>query len=310
MRHRTVCILPCAMTTKRNGEFPDSLRHIAKPAHQKVWGLPAAVNFFLGGTAAGYYILWAVLAPAGGRHMFASALGGLPAAALAMMGFACLAFEAGRPLRARYLIAHLERSWMSREATAGCIFVAAAIFDAVTGVFIARWLSVAAACAFLFSQAMMLPRCTAIPVWRDPAVPLLFVSGGLAAGFALWLLFSCGLFSPQCDISIRLSTLGVGFLGLNSGAWAVLLLRKRRADLQPVTGPLRRPTKILVVVGIGQLLPVVLLLAAGPWAFDISPRTAGSLMVVTAASILTGIWAQKLWLMHFAQNLCGLRMDS
>jgi DMSO reductase anchor subunit len=298
------------MTTTQNIEFPDSLRHISKPVHQKVWGLPAAVNFFLGGTAAGYYILWAVLAPAGSRHMHASALGGLPAAALVMTGFACLAFEAGRPLRARYLMAHLERSWMSREATAGCIFVAAAIFDAVTGVFIARWLSLAAACAFLFSQAMMLPRCTAIPFWRDPAVPLLFVSGGLAAGLSLWLFFSCGLSLFQCATSIRVSTLGIGILGLNFGAWVALLLRKRSADLQPVTGALSRPAKILVVVGIGQLLPMVLLLAAKPWALHVSSRTEGALMVVTAATILTGIWAQKLWLMHFAQHLCGLRMDS
>ena len=297
------------MTTTQNIEFPGSLRDIAKPVHQNVWALPATVNFFLGGTAAGYYILWAISSATGNWQAFGKAFGGFLAAALVAAGFASLALEAGRPLRARYLMAHLKRSWMSRETATGSLFVVAAIFDGVTALFIARCLALAAACAFLLSQSMILSRCKAIPIWHDPIVPLLLISGGLTSGYALLLFDRCGLFLLQCDIAPYVNAIAFGCLGLNFAAWAVLLLRRRHGDIQPVIGCLRKPAKILVVVGIGQLLPVVLLLLARPWALNGSARTATGLLFATAVALLVGIWAQKRWLMHCGQYLCGMRLD-
>jgi len=290
-------------------QFLDSLCDIARPAPKKIWGLPAVINFFLGGTAAGFYILLGLTEATGDRQSFSAPWGGLLAAALVMSGFASLALEAGRPLRARHLAAHLKRSWMSREAATGLFFVVAAILDSLHGSLIIRCLALAAACTFLSSQGLMLRRCTAVPVWNDPAVPLLFISGGLAGGYALLLFNRCGFFMQQCDISPGVNIIAIACLGLNFAAWAVLLLRRRPGDLQPVGSCLLQPAKVLIVMGIGQFLPIVFLTIAGPWALNSSIRTAAGLLFITAVVILMGSLAQKLWLMRCAQYLCGMRLE-
>jgi len=290
-------------------QFSDLLCDIARPAPKKIWGLPAVINFFLGGMAAGYFILLGLSEAIDDRQSFGEPLGGLLAAAMVMAGLASLALEAGRPLRARHLAAHLKRSWMSREAATGLLFVAAAILDYLTGSFIARCLALAAGFSFLLSQGMMLRRCTAVPVWGDPLVPLLFISGGLTGGYALLLFNRCGLFLQQCDISPHVNTIALACLGLNFAAWAVLLLRRRPGDLQPVPRCLRQPAKVLIVMGIGQLLPIIFLTIARPWALNSSIQTATGLLIFTATVILIGNWAQKLWLIRCAQYLCGMRLE-
>ena len=43
-------------------QFKESFPNVARPVHRVIWGTPAVANFFLGGTAAGYFILWALFA--------------------------------------------------------------------------------------------------------------------------------------------------------------------------------------------------------------------------------------------------------
>jgi DMSO reductase anchor subunit len=297
------------MTMPQRIKLTESLRNIAGPANKTVWAVPAAINFLLGGTAAGYYILWTLFANPGASRMNDAASGGFLAVALAFAGFASLSLEAGRPLRARFLIANWKRSWMSREAATGMVFLAAAITNALTAWPVAAILAMAAACAFLLSQAMIVFRCTAIPVWRDSLIPLQFISSGIATGYALLLLNRYGLILPQMQITPYADAIALMGLTVNFATWAVMMLRGRIAGMQVMVRRLLQPVKLVVIVGVGQVLPVILLLMFKPWSSEPTGAAFFGVAVIAAPAILIGNCAQKFWFTRYSQYVCGMQLD-
>ena len=295
------------MGTKMN--LPKSMRKLAGPAHQRVWAIPVVLNFILGGAAAGYYILWLISTHYGIEQMPGIAYGGLLAVLLVSAGIAALALESGRPFRARYLLTHWNSSWMSREAAAGMIFIIAAIIDVVSPSSIVATVAAGAACVFLLSQGMLVFRCTAVPVWHDPIIPVLFLSSGLMAGYSLILLNRFGLILPQLKIPPLIDAIALTCIAINGIAWGRVARPRSDHDTQTAVRRLLRPAKMVVVVGFGHVLPAILLLLIRPWSMDNIGAGQSTLIAIVALAILVGNSAQKLWLVRHAQHVCSMRLD-
>lgn len=157
------------------------------PKKQTVWRRPAAANFILGGAGAGSYLVYALtyppLAPGSGRvwmvqpEWFSIVLVGL--------GFLSIAFEAGRPWKARYVFNRLGTSWMSRESLLAGIFLALCLLNWWAP---HPWLKTAIAlCAagFLASQGFILHRSQAVQTWNSASIPPLMAISAIYAGCGL-----------------------------------------------------------------------------------------------------------------------------
>jgi DMSO reductase anchor subunit len=290
-------------------QFKESFPNAARPVHRVIWGTPAVVNFFLGGTAAGYFILWALFgAPASGPVAVA-AHPGWWAVALVAAGFAVVGLEAGRPSRGRYLMAHWSQSWMSRETLFGLAFAIAAVIAAVTASPLASAAAAGAAGLFLLSQAMMPYRCAAVPSWRRIGVPIAMLSSGFASGYALLLLHRIGFLLPPIHTGTGAGLVAITCLAINSAALAVLTARDR-------TGAggdgARRPkaSKAMALIVAGQVGPALLLLLLRPWSsVGFNFGASAALIVLIAMAVLAGNWAQKKWIMDDEQRICAIELE-
>ena len=227
---------------------------LIRPQLQKVWRWPAVVNFSFGGMGTGLYVLGAlVLAAQSSDAGFASALK-LTGPALASIGFVALATEAGRPLRGINLFRHLRRSWMSRETLAAAIFIPFAVLDWLWPHPVLQGLALLAALSLLSCQGMIVYRARGVTAWNVSVMPVLFLASGLAKGFGLVL------------IAFALSGIAPGGAALFVGFACVLFnlltwlryLRQPNAAFQAATEALRRNDSLILSVGVGQLLPLVL----------------------------------------------------
>ena len=157
------------MSDPKTGSIPFG----PNPWHQTSWDARAAGNFVFGGAGSGL-IVFTVAAGTTGGARFALLLAGL---ALVGLGLFCVSLEIGRPLRALRVFVNPRTSWMSREAIAAALLMAAgaaALFiDPAFG-----WLAAAFALAFVYCQANIIRAARGIPAWREPlAVPLVVVTG-------------------------------------------------------------------------------------------------------------------------------------
>lgn len=285
--------------------LPQTMQNIAGPVPQHIWALPATLNFIFGGTAAGYTFFLKLSHFFSADRLSGEKAAGFLAIVLLLTGFAGLAVEAGRPLRARYLARCWKRSWMSREVVAGTFFVMAVLTDMVTPSWFTAGACAMVALALLVSQAMMLFRCTAVPVWHDPAVPASIVTAGLAAGYSLILLARNGLLPPRIGTTPLVDTLALSCLTIGTGLWAIMM----RRSMSVVRCRSASSTRIAIVIGIGQALALVLLLVARPWLSGANGALGTLLCVVAALIILAGNCLQKWLLVHTMQHVCGMHLD-
>jgi len=167
---------------------------------QQVWGGKAVVNFACGGAGAGAVLgafAVALVAPGPAPSLRAvEALGPL----LIGLGFAAVAAEAGRPWRGLNVFRHLGRSWMSREAVAALLFAILVGADLWVLWPPLRALAAAMGLAFIASQGCILFAARGVPAWSMRAVPVLFVTSGLATGLAIVLL-AVGVAGPVAALA-------------------------------------------------------------------------------------------------------------
>jgi phenylacetyl-CoA:acceptor oxidoreductase subunit 2 len=147
------------------------------PWHQTSWDVRAAGNFVFGGVGSGL-IVFTVASGASGAVQFALFLAGL---AFVGLGLVCVALETGRPLRAMNVFVNPRTSWMSREAIAAVLLIAAGAAVLFSGAMFA-WLAAALAIAFAWCQANILRAARGIPAWREPLVVPLVVMTALTEG--------------------------------------------------------------------------------------------------------------------------------
>ena len=192
--------------------------NIVAPIMQRHWKWPAVTNFFLGGSASGLFLhlFWKNVIfknPSLGRTtLFINMI----PAIMTLVGFFVLTLEAGRPSRSVYLVLHLKKSWMSREALFGFFFICLTICYALTDFATLAYGAFLAAILFMFSQSFILARARAVTSWNSNFVPLLFLTSGILSGYGLWMILHI---CPQGLIGNPWVTWGIIMVLINMATW-------------------------------------------------------------------------------------------
>lgn len=228
---------------------------------QKVWHLPAALNLTLGGMGAGFYLvtLLLILPESCGwaQSLMQAAVFKLLGPVLVIVGLLSLTTETGQPVHSIYLLTNLRRSWMSREILAGGIFIIAAVLDWLIPSPVLRGVASLTGFVFIVAQGMIVSHASSVITWNAPMVPLFFLTCGLATGSGLMLIV-IPLFSMSSTMSLPLVGLVIAFA--NGLVWATYLRTPGEA-FQSGIEPLRQPITVALTLGVGHLLPMVLLIA-------------------------------------------------
>lgn len=225
-------------------------------SRQMVWRGPVVANFTLGSAGGGLYALLAWLALAGTPVPgWLRALG----PGLALAGFLAVAGEAGRPWRGLYALRNLRASWMSRELAAGLLFVGLAALDLVFPRLILQGLAALVGLALALCQGFILSRARGVPAWSVPMMPLMALTSGLLAGGGILLLLASGLLA----LDLRpLWLILLTSLVVDTALWIDYLIRSGGSARARAVAPLRAWPRLALIVGIGRLLPMLLLAAA------------------------------------------------
>ena len=232
---------------------------LIRPLKQSVWRGPAFANFVLGGMGAGLY-LWVCLVSVfqvNGPAFRLFALGEILAPTLVAVGFLVLAFEAGRPLRGYRLLRNLRCSWMSRETVAAVVFLPFAYLDLLFPNWFFQLAAAIGAMALMISHGFIVYRARGVLFWNMPLIPILFTTSNLYTGLGLILFLSAfGLMTPEAYFLLT----GLLVLGLNLWVWVTLVSWKGRPALRQNKNVFRRPISLTFIVGIGHVLPILLLI--------------------------------------------------
>jgi len=226
---------------------------------QRSWGRPAVVNLTLGGAGAGFYLLGVLLTILERNRFDQAQLVSfqLLAPAIVCFGFFALSLEAGRPSRVLHLLRNILSSWMSIESLAGALFIVATFTDWFYPHFVFKTVAVSAALILIISQGFMVYRAPAVTAWNVPLVPVIFAISGFMTACGLVLLNT--LAAP--DVTCLPAVISLIVVLLNLAVWLLYLYGYHNADFRRSTEVMRRFGSLMVTVGVGHLLPLVLLLS-------------------------------------------------
>lgn len=230
---------------------------LVPPRRQKVWHKPAVFNFILGGTGTAVYLLGLVLQwltlPVGDWYKLAGP-------ALVGLGLLGLTVEAGRPLRSIHIFRGWRHSWMSREAIAAALFLPLALVEWLWPNHYLAAFAGAAALAFLISQGFIVYRSRGVTAWNQPVVPWIMVAASLVSGVGLWLFAGAWIFSPDIDLLV---VLGLILVLAQAGLWLVYLRGSEDKAMVLAAAALQKRRSLWAVLGVGTVLPMVLLAGLG-----------------------------------------------
>jgi DMSO reductase anchor subunit len=230
------------------------MHEIISEKKQDLWRRPVVFNFFLGGTAAGFYLLLLLFGQnlqdenwIGGGHFVR-----LIPPALVAAGLLSVAAEAGRPFRGLNLFLNVKHSWMSREVVFAAIFIFLSLVEAMVGGIVLSLLAGCAAVLFLISQAMILRCSSAVPAWNTATVTLLLISSALLNGFGLALLLQAANVSV---VGIDLLAYGLGCILLNLLIWVWIVYGTKDGETRQALQPLRSKQVFAVAGVLGLVAP-------------------------------------------------------
>ena len=215
---------------------------------QRHWDWRAAGNFIFGGAGSGLLLAAALVLPNGIARSLALPLG----CALVGLGLFCVWLEIGRPWRALHVYFNPWTSWMTREAFAGLILLAAAavaFFRPGAGTDLAL-----ALCAALYAwcQGRILKASKGIPAWRAPEVVLVVFCTAVAEGAGVALLLGSDLAAlPLFAIAVF----------ARAFAWSVYRNALRPS---PSLAALETAGRALIELGCAAVLALVLVSAFVP----------------------------------------------
>ncbi|HEU4369389.1 MAG TPA: hypothetical protein VFV05_14300 [Methylomirabilota bacterium] len=276
------------MDTTRTDHRPDELI-AATP--QTLWGMPAVLNFALGGLGAGFYVAAVVAGALGARS--AMSLAAWLAPALVLAGFAAVAAEAGRPLRGLRVLSAVATSWMSRELWLGGLFAVLALADETVPGRGLRLPATTAATALVLAQGALLTRARAIAAWSVPMMPVVFAASAAVSGVALLVLAELLAGQPPGHgvLATMLVVLGLGLL-----AWLAFLTASSDPAFRYPTAPLRAGATAIELIAVGYTAPAVLVALAlafpawapGPTALAAALAIAGQFRAKSALILTAG----------------------
>jgi phenylacetyl-CoA:acceptor oxidoreductase 26-kDa subunit len=247
---------------------------------QNVWQLPAVLNLTLGGMGAGFYLITLLLIlPQNAdwtQSLAQTAVFKLLGPALVSLGLLSLTTEAGHPLNSIYLLTNLRYSWMSREALAGGIFILAAGLDWLMPNPVLQGIAALAGLVFIIAQGMMVWRASGVFTWSVPTVPWFFLTCGLATGSAVMLVVTAFL-NANSWVSLPLATLTAAIA--NALVWTIYLSTPGEI-FQRGIAPLRQTSHIALTLGVGHLLPIVLLFITLTMSLPLAIPIAGLALIV------------------------------
>lgn len=256
--------------------------------HQTVWHWPAVANFLLGGLAAGFFLASLLIGSA-------AELGWL-APLLASLGFGSLTLEAGHPWRSIHLLRHLKSSWMSREALAGMFFIGLGLLNWLAPNLLLAWGTAVSGTLLLISQGFMVYRARAVAAWNTRRLLGQFVTAGLAGGFALALL----IWSESSSLPLLTAALVV----LDLAAWLYYLYASGDEAFQKGVRPLQQPQSLLWTIGLGRVLPLLLLVAT-----TVLTNASPLFSIIAAVLLVFGSIAQKAGVILRAGSLRAIQMN-
>ena len=252
---------------------------------QKVWGRPAVINFIMGGTAAGFYLLGNLVVMFHGCSyiVFQSFMINLLPPVMVGLGFAYLSVEVGRPFRGYQVFRRGHISKMSQESIVGIAFIIFSISNWASPHPVLMLLAVAAAMGLIISQGLIVYGARAVTAWNVAIIPLLFITSGFSAGGGLMLIALKGLTYGLC---VPLIALICAFMNLV--VWILYLNWSHDSDFRKATEALRSPKSLIITLGIGHLLPVFILssimvassIEIGVKVPDIATRLIGLSMII------------------------------
>ncbi len=287
------------------------MEHI-QPVKYRVWGWPAVFNFFMGGMASGFYVLRFFdislregIAFSEPQDMISMLLSPL----LIVLGFLFMTFEAGRPLRGVYILGNLKSSWMSREVLSGTVFVLLASMNWLFPHPLLHVLSVGAVLVYVISQGCMVYRARAVTAWNVPLAPISFFTSSIVGGCGLLLIVS-GL--SGLAFSTQMVVTGIVCLVLNLFVYGIYVrIPQANHALRAATAILRNPLSLLVVLGLGHLVPgifLILLLPLTGLHEMASKHLQDALFVLAGLAMVSGVAFQKILVILGGNSLRGIFM--
>ncbi len=100
------------------------------------------------------------------------------------LGFGWATLHLGRPAGARFALANLHSSWLSRELLLGALFAAAVVAQLATGEEVVAWLAAALGLVFVLAVSRVYAIRT-VPAWNTWATPVAFFGTALLLSAAL-----------------------------------------------------------------------------------------------------------------------------
>lgn len=268
---------------------------IVPSKRQRSWGWLAVLNFSLGGAGTGIYLIGSLLTMLGcsisARDQFISFQ--ILAPVLVCCGFLAQSIETGRPKRAYRIFSLFSRSWMSIESFAGGIFIFAVLGNWFFPSFVLSIASVSAALIFMISQGFIVYRAAAVTAWNVWPVPVIFLTSGFMT--------ACGLVLLNTRFHSGIDTLPMIIflicIFLDSIVWLLYLYWYHDDGFKEATWFLRHPAMVLVILGIGHLIPFILLFSIvvfgnaenGFESSSIFSGISGLFLVFGGANIKTGV---------------------
>ena len=231
---------------------------IIKATKQRVWGRIAVLNFVLGGSGAGYYILMVIITSlVKPENDHSNDYFKLIAPAVVGTAFLSLAFEMRFPKRILYLANNLKTSWMSRETIFGMSFIFLAVTDYFLPHTISKTVALCMACGYLICQSCVIYSAKAIPIWNTRAsMPSIFLSSIYGGNAWLFLTQTYLLKNVYVSIAVVISILA------NIIFWLVYISTVKRILLVNGMQVFRHRKLIYFSLTAGLLVPVFLLMSA------------------------------------------------
>jgi DMSO reductase anchor subunit len=232
---------------------------IVKLKRQNIWGIPAVINFTLGSTGAGFYLItvlhFYMLHDSPGLNSMT--VNSIIALLLIVLGFFALWFEAGNPVKNYYTLFNLKKSWMSREVLFALVFAGAVAADLALQHTVPKIAASVAAVMFIVSQAFIVYKSRAIISWNVPPVAVLFIFSGFLSGYGLYML----VMTPRYIVP-EIHFLAMLFLSLYLAIWLhfLLLYRKDDKDFASAIAHLRSFRSLVSTLVVGGVVPLILLI--------------------------------------------------